>query len=222
MHADEAGRGVLPLLRRGAHRARPSHRGCARGERRGGRARHPELLARHVAFYLRRPPALPGDVHETLPRLLLHGRWLPPRRGRVLLDHRTRGRRAERVRPSPGDCGDRVGAGDAPGLRRGGRGGRAARHQGSGHLRLLHPGRRLRRHGRAGGRAQGRGAHAHRRHRHARGDRVRARAAQDALGENHAPHSAKDRVRRGGVAGRYFHDGRPHHRPGAHRQSGLL
>lgn len=54
------------------------------------------------------------------------------------------------------------------------------------HLRLRHPRRWVRRVRPPRGRAQGRGAHQHRRHRHARGDRVRAGTAQDALGQDHA------------------------------------
>jgi hypothetical protein len=35
---------------------------------------------------------LPGDVHASVPRQLLHGRRRHPRQGRLLLDHRPRGR----------------------------------------------------------------------------------------------------------------------------------
>ncbi len=57
------------------------------------------------------------DLLLPVPRPLLHGRRLPARRGRLLLDHRPRGRRAERLRPPAGDGGDRERLG---GPRRGG------------------------------------------------------------------------------------------------------
>ena len=88
------------------------------------------------AHHLRRPPALPRDLLLALPRPLLHRRRLPARRGRLLLDHRPRRRRAQRLRPPPRHRRDRE---RARRPRRGGRGGGGrlpARHQGHRHLRL--------------------------------------------------------------------------------------
>ena len=110
-----------------------------------------------------------------------------------LLDHRPRGRRDQRVRPPHGHGRGRERAGRArEGL--GSRGRRlSARHQGPGHLRLRDP---------DGGRAADRraaqgagrlGAQGDRPDRRARQDPVRARPAQDALRQDHAPHPAQDR-----------------------------
>jgi acetyl-CoA synthetase len=67
-----------------------------------------------------------------------------------------------------------------------------ARHQGPGHLRLCHAERR--RADRRAAQGTGRlGAQRDRPHRHARRDPVRARPAQDPLGQDHAPHPAQDR-----------------------------
>ena len=71
---------------------------------------------------------------STYPGTLLHRGRLPPRRGRLLLDHRPRRRRAQRFRPPHGHRRGRKRAGRAPGGRRGRRGRLSARHQGSGHL----------------------------------------------------------------------------------------
>ena len=84
-----------------------------------------------------------GD-HERFVRHLLHHlygqvfhrRRLPPRRGRLLLDHRPRRRRDQRVRPSHGHRGSRDRAGRASESVGGRRGRLSARHQGPGHLRL--------------------------------------------------------------------------------------
>ena len=79
---------------------------------------------------------------KTYPRNVFHRRRLPPRRGRLLLDHGPRGRCDQCLRPSPGHRRDRERAGRAPESRRS-RGGRLpARHQGPGHLRLRHPEKR--------------------------------------------------------------------------------
>ena len=75
------------------------------------------------------------------PRQVLHRRRRAPRRGWLLVDHRPRGRRHERLGPSHRHGGSRERAGRAPESRRG-RGGRLpARGQGPGHLRLRDAGR---------------------------------------------------------------------------------
>ena len=100
-------------------------------------------LARPGADGLGRPPALPRDLLQPVPRLLLHGRRGAARRGRLLLDHRAHRRRAERLGASPRHRGGRE---RARGPRVGGRG-RGGRlppsHQGTGHLRLREPDRGL-------------------------------------------------------------------------------
>ena len=76
---------------------------------------------------------------STYPGQLLHRRRLPPRRGRLLLDHRPRRRRDQRLRPPHGHGRGRSRAGrriakvaEAAVV------GYPARHQGPGHLRLCH------------------------------------------------------------------------------------
>jgi acetyl-CoA synthetase len=97
------------------------------------------LLAQPDPQRLWRSPAHGGYLLQQLPGLLLHRRRRQPRRGRLLLDHRTGGRRAQRLRPPHGDRrgGKRPGA--ARRHRRGRRSGLPPRHQGPGHLRLRHP-----------------------------------------------------------------------------------
>ena len=68
-----------------------------------------------------------------------------------------------------------------------------ARDQGPGHLRLRHAQRRRRRRRRPPAGTQPGSAPRHRRARHARIDPVRAGAAQDPLGQDHASHPAQDR-----------------------------
>ena len=106
----------------------------------GQRRRRQPLPARHLArpgaHHLRRPPALPRDLLLALPRPLLHRRRLPPRRGRLLLDHRPGRRRAQRLRPPAGHGRDRERAGRARRGRRGGGRRLPARDQGHRHLRL--------------------------------------------------------------------------------------
>ena len=90
------------------------------------------------AHGLWRSSALRGHVFQRLSGQILHRRRLPARRGRLLLDHRSRRRRDQRRRSSPGHRRSGVGAGRAP-ESFGSRGGRlSARHQGPGHLRLCH------------------------------------------------------------------------------------
>ena len=127
------------------------------------------------------------------PGKYFHRRRLPPRRGRLLLDHRARRRRDQRRRPSPRHRRGRVGAG-RPSESVGGRGGRlSAQHQRAGHLRLCHLDVR-----RAADRgvAQGigaMGAHRDRPDRLAGSHSICAEPAEDALRQDHAPHPAQDR-----------------------------
>ena len=76
---------------------------------------------------------------STYHRQVLHRRRLPPRRGRLLLDHRPRRRRHQRLRPPPRHGRGRERAGGASEGVGGRRRRLSARHQGPGHLRLRHP-----------------------------------------------------------------------------------
>ncbi len=77
------------------------------------RARHHRQLARPDAHRLRRPRAVLPDLLQPIPRQVLHRRRLPPRRGRLLLDHRPHRRRAQRLRPPHGHRRNRERAGAA-------------------------------------------------------------------------------------------------------------
>ena len=96
------------------------------------------FMAGPDAHRLWRPRALRPDLFLHLQGQVLHRRRLPPRRGRLLLDHRPRRRRHQRLRPPHGHGGSRIGAGQP----RQGVGSRrrrlSARHQGPGHLLLCH------------------------------------------------------------------------------------
>src|SRR6185436_8630591 len=167
-------------------------------------------VARAGAHHLRRPSTVPRHLLRALPRPVLHRRRLHARRGRLLLDHRPRRRRAQRLRSSSRHRRDRERAGGPPAGRRS-RGGRVpARHQGDRHLRLrdLQAGGGVVGRRGAGGRAQGAGAPRDRADRHARPDSSDPRVAEDALGQDHAPHPAQDRRRRVRGAGRHHHAGR--------------
>ncbi len=95
-------------------------------------------LAGPDADGLRRSPALHRHLLQGLSGDLFHRRRLPARRGWVLLDHRPRRRRDQRLGPPPrhGRGGER--AGREPQRRRGGGRGHAARPERAGHLRLCH------------------------------------------------------------------------------------
>ena len=99
---------------------------------------HRRFLAGPDAHGLWRSRALHRNLFQHLSRQVFHRRRLPPRRGRLLLDHRPRRRRDQRLRPSPGHRRSRVGAGRASESVGGRRGRLSARHQGPGHLRLCH------------------------------------------------------------------------------------
>ena len=95
-----------------------------------GRAVPRAPVARPGAHGLGRPPALQGDLLHAVPGLLLHRRRLPPRRGRLLLDHRPHRRRAQRLGPPARHRRGRERAGGARRGRRGGGGRLPARDQG--------------------------------------------------------------------------------------------
>ncbi len=161
-----------------------------RGVRQSG---HSRRLARHDAHRLRRPQALRRHLLLRLQGQVFHRRRLPPRRGRLLLDHRPRRRRDQRRRPSHGHGRGRIRAG-RPSQGLGSRGGRlSARPQGPGHLLLRDADGGPGVVGRAEDRAARLGAQGDRADRLARSHPVRARPAQDALGQDHAPHPAQDR-----------------------------
>ena len=101
-----------------------------------GQSGDPRFMAGPDAHRLRRPRPLRADLFLHLQGHVLHRRRLPPRRGRLLLDHRPRRRRDQRLGPSSWHRRGRIGARRASqGL--GGRRRRlSARHQGPGHLLL--------------------------------------------------------------------------------------
>ena len=151
------------------------------------------FLARPDAHGVRRPRALRADLFLHLQEPVLHRRRRAAGRGRVLLDHRPRGRRDQRVRPPHGHGRGGKRAGGAPEGGGSGGGGLPARPEGPGHLRLCHAeaGR-----GADRGAAQGTGrlgAPADRADRLAGCDPVGAGAAEDPQRQDHAPHPAQDR-----------------------------
>ena len=85
----------------------------------------------------------------------------------------------------------------------------SARHQGPGHLRLRHPDGGRAAHRRAAQGAGRLGAQGDRPDRLARPDPVRARPAEDALRQDHAPHPAQDRRGRVRQSRRHLDAGRP-------------
>src|SRR5438445_95793 len=177
-----------------------------------GRARHRQPL--HLASVawdhargVRRCRSLPQDVLHHLPGPLLHRRRLPPRRGRLLLDHRPRRRRDQRQRPPPRHGGDRERAGLAS--RRGGscRGGLPARDQGTGHLRVRDPQAGRRSHGEAAHRPGPARPQGHRTAGLPGRDPLGTRPAEDPLRQDHAADPAQDRSRRIRRPGRHFDAG---------------
>ena len=205
---DQAGFGHQALLRRRARGARQ------RGERdhrdRGRRGAGDQgQLAGPDEDRLSGPRALRVDLLRDVQGLLLHGRRLPARRGRLLVDHGPGGRRHQRV-GSPD--GHRRGGVRARRARQGvGGGGRRlpARRQGPGDLRLRDADGRQRAVRGAQEGARGVGAKGDRPDREPGQDPVRAGDAQDALREDHAPDPEKDRRERLRVAGRHLHARRP-------------
>jgi hypothetical protein len=99
-HRAEAGLGDAAVLRRAAAAGRCRRQGARRRDR--GQPVHHRFLAGPDAHGLRRSPALRQTYFKTYPGQVLHRRRLPPRRGRLLLDHRPRRRRDQRLRPPHG------------------------------------------------------------------------------------------------------------------------
>ena len=165
---------------------------------RRSRTLHPDLL-RDVQ----------GPVHD-------RGRCAP-RRGRGLLDHRAGGRRHQRVGAPDGHRGGRERAGAARDGGGGGGGRLPAPHQGPGNLRLRDPERRHRGHRRAEEGARGAGAQGDWADRLARCHPVRAGAAEDSVGQDHAAHPAQGGGERDRQSRRHLDTcraggGRRHHR----------
>ena len=111
-------------------------RGQGAGRRRQRQSLHRRFVAGPDAHGLWRPPALRRHLLQDLSRQVLHRRRLPPRRGRLLLDHRPRRRRDQRRRPPARHGRSRKRAGRASESVGGRRRRLSARHQGPGHLRL--------------------------------------------------------------------------------------
>mmetsp|Transcript_8360 Transcript_8360/g.23751 ORF Transcript_8360/g.23751 Transcript_8360/m.23751 type:complete len:213 (-) Transcript_8360:94-732(-) len=165
-----------------------------------------------------KPRALHEHVPSPVQGVLLHRRWRDPRQGRLLLDHRARGRRPQRERSPHRVRRNRVGTRR---LRRGGRGRRGwvpSRSQGRGHRMLRHhPGWRAR-DARAGPGPPSADPQRHRPFCDARSHYHYPWAAQDPLGQDHAPRAAQDHLQRGRPARRHLHFGGSKHRGRAHRQ----
>ena len=90
--AAKPGSATLPFLRHRARGARARIGAPDRGNGGRGRAVHRAFLAGADAHHLGRPRALRGHVLPAVSGLLLHGRRLPARRRRLLLDHGPGGR----------------------------------------------------------------------------------------------------------------------------------
>jgi hypothetical protein len=202
----EARLGDAAVLRRGAGDRRCGRQGA--GRRLHRQSLHRQVVARPDAHGLRRSQALRGNLLLDLQEQVLHRRWLPPRRGRLLLDHRPRRRRDQRLGPPHGHGGSRklsrrASTGVGSRRRR-----LPARHQGSGHLRLRHADdRRAAERGTAQGTDRV-GAQGHRSDRLSRPDSVRAGPAENPFRQDHAPHSAQDRRGRSVESRRYVDAGR--------------
>ncbi len=108
----EAGVGDAAVLRRAAVHRRRRRQGAGGGGDR--QPVHGRRLAGDHAHRLRRPRPFRADLLLHLSRQVLHRRRLPPRRGRLLLDHRPRRRRDQRLRPPHGHRRGRERAGRAP------------------------------------------------------------------------------------------------------------
>jgi acetyl-CoA synthetase len=133
-----------------------------------------------------------GD-HQRFVDTYFNRRRLPARRGRLLLDHRSRGRCDQRRRPPARHRRNRERARGASQMF-GGRGGRlSAPHQRAGHLCLRDADGRGEAKRRTAERVGAMGAQGDRPDRPTGPDPVRAGPAEDALGKNHAAHPAQDR-----------------------------
>mmetsp|Transcript_3900 Transcript_3900/g.17977 ORF Transcript_3900/g.17977 Transcript_3900/m.17977 type:complete len:211 (+) Transcript_3900:700-1332(+) len=182
--AVEARQRHASVLRRpagGARRQRERARG--RSFRLSG---HQETVAVGVEVVLRRPRAIRVRVLLHVQGVLRRRRRVQARRRRVLLDHRPRRRRHQRLRTPHGNRGGRVRARASPRVLRGGGRRHAPRDQGCRDLLLRRAQGRAgaeRRHdqGAQGDRAQGDWTH-----RHTGRDTILGRFTEDPLGEDHA------------------------------------
>ena len=197
---------VVPAQARVGHQAVPRHTGRSGGRRRqagsarrGRQARHHDAVARDAARHLQGPGAVRPAVLVHVSRQVPDGRLGEDRRGRLLLDHRPRGRRHQGVRLPAGDGGDRVGAGQPPRGVRGGCDRPPRRGQGKRHSRLRDAPGRVRALARAVRGADPARRPRDRAHRPPGEGRFRGRAAQDPLGQDHAarPQGACARAARG-------------------------
>jgi hypothetical protein len=173
-----------------------------------GQSGHHRQLARPDAHASMATTNASSRPISRLSRQVLHRRRLPPRRRRLLLDHRPGRRRHQRLGPPPGHRRDRERPGRPRDRRRGRRGRLSARHQGPGHLRLCHPQGRRRPRPTTCARPDPVGPPRDRPHRRARRHPVGPRPAQDPLRQDHAPHPAQDRRERTGQPGRHLDPGR--------------
>ena len=89
-----------PVLRRPPRRRRCRRQGTGRRVR--GQSLYSRFVARPDAHRVPRPRPVRADLFFDLQGQVLHRRRLPPRRGRVLLDHRPGRRRDQRLRPPVG------------------------------------------------------------------------------------------------------------------------
>ena len=181
---------------------------------------HVGCLARHHAHRLPRPRSFRADVLLDLPRQVLHRRRLSPRRGRLLLDHRTGRRRHQRLRSPHGHGRGGERAGGAPEGGGGGGGGLPARPEGPGHLCVRDA--QCRRES-VGGVAHGAGrlgAQGDRADRLAGRDPMGAGAAEDSIRQDHAANFAQDRRERRWRARRHIDARRSHRRRRPDRAAG--
>ena len=154
---------------------------------------HRQILAGADAHGLWRPRPFRADLFLDLQGQVFHRRRLPQGCRRLLLDHRPRRRRHQRLRPSHGHRRSRKLAGRACKSVGSRRGRLSPRHQGPGHLRLCDPDGRHRTDRGVAERTGRLGAQGHRPDRLARPDPVRAGPAENPLRQDHAPHPAQDR-----------------------------
>ena len=163
-----------------------------------------QALAGHAARHLGRLGTLPRAVLLEVPEHVLHRRRRASRRERLLLDRGPRRRRDERRRSPAVHHGGRERAGVASVGRRGGGRGSPGRDQGHGGRVLRHTEKWHRARSEPRKRTQGLGGEGDRGDRAPRRRALRRRAAQDTLGEDHAPAPAR-RGRGARDGGRYDH-----------------
>ena len=191
-HAEARERDVPAARHRGRHRRRRGRAG-RHPRRRLPRAR--TAVAVDAARHLGRPAALPRHLLEPLRRQVLRRRRRQARRRGLLLAARPRRRHHARVGPQHLDHRGRVGARRPSRGRRSRRGRQGRRHDRAGDRRVRDPARRRRAARRARRRAPQSCRRAHRPDRQAEVDPVHRGAAEDAVGQDHAPAPARRRAR---------------------------